>query len=62
MVGDGMKERLKVKIVYNDDKRDKAVVGIKITEDDQFFSILTDENYTIQVAKNRIVMLRYLKE
>ena len=50
----------KIKIVYEDNGRDKAVVGEKKAEDDLFITIVDKYGSDITIAKSRIVLLKKL--
>ena len=52
----------KVKVVYTDDGKDKAIVGIKKAEDERFLTILDKRNCPRRIAKSRIILIKVMEE
>jgi hypothetical protein len=51
---------MKLKVIYTDGNVDKAVVGLKKAEDDQFLTIEDQYGRQISIAINRIVLIKTL--
>ena len=50
------------KIVYEDDRADKAVVGNIVSEEDGFYKIETTRGNTMYIRKDRVFLIKDVDE
>ena len=53
-----MQSKDKKKIIYSDDGRDIAIVGIIIDEDDFFLTVIADSGIKYKIGKKAIVCIK----